>query len=128
MGVEIHLDWVGGAHTFALPIGQLRKLQQTTDAGPHELLIRMAQGNWRVDDLVEVIRLGLIGGGMTASEAGPLVLRLFEQHPLIDFREVAYRVIGAAVMGVEDDPVGESEGATMPPENGSSATSTVSEP
>ena len=122
--IRVTLNWVGGEHEFALPIGQLRAVQQNTNAGPEELLQRMARGAWRVDDLIEVIRQGLIGGGMKASEAGPMILKLFDQHPLAQFREVAYQILAAALVGVEDDPVGEPEGVTPPPENGGSAPST----
>lgn len=118
------LSWVGGEHEFALHIGQLRALQDNTQAGPEQLLRRMASGDWRIDDLVETIRLGLIGGGLPSGEAGPLVMRLFQQHPIIEFKSTAYQILGAALVGVEDDPVGEPQGATAPQENGNSAIST----
>lgn len=121
---KITLLWEGGEHTFALHLKELRALQDATDAGPEELLQRMSAGRWRVDDLFNTIRLGLIGGGMSATEAGPLVTRMFETHPLSLFKEPAYKIVAAALVGVEGDPVGEQEGATTPPKNGNSAAST----
>lgn len=127
MRCKIVLNWVGGEHTFALPIGQLRALQDSTSAGPEQLLRRMVNGEWRVDDLRETIRLGLIGGGLPNSEAGPLVAKVFDQHPLIDFRETAYRIIGAALVGPEDDQPGELAGVTTPaPKSGVSPDTTAS--
>lgn len=126
MSHRLTLTWPGGEHEFALGIGQLRAVQDATNAGPEELLQRMAAGKWRVDDLIAVLRLGLEGGGMAKAECGPLVLRLIELHGLIPFRETAFRVLGAALIGPGDDPVGESRGAVTLPEPGSSQSSTPS--
>ena len=51
----ITLQWVGGEHEFALPLGNLRPLQEHTNAGPEQLIRRMSSGDWRVDDLMEII-------------------------------------------------------------------------
>lgn len=126
MSHRLTLTWPGGEHEFALGIGQLRAVQDATNAGPEELLYRMAGGKWRVDDLIAILRLGLEGGGMPKAECGPLVLRMVELHGLIAFRETAYRVLGAALIGPGDDPVGEQTGESAPPENGASPASTSS--
>lgn len=120
------ITWVGGEHEFCLRIGELRKLQDSCAAGPEEVFNRLRLGTWRVNDLIEPIRLGLIGAGaMETKEAGPFVATLFDQHPKAEFKLVAIAIIGAALVGVSDDPVGEPEGAETPPsENGGSADST----
>lgn len=128
MSHRIHMTWPGGEHDFALALGQLRALQTSTDAGPAELLRRVAGGSWRVDDLIEILRQGLIGGGMAPKEAGQIVVRLFEQRGPLRFVEPAYRVLGAALVGPEDDPVGEPTGAPTPPDSGASPASTASAP
>lgn len=91
--------------------------------------MRLQTGNWRVNDLVEPLRLGLIGSGeKEAKEAGPLVTSLMEQHRLIDFRFAALALMGHALYGPEDDPLGEDEGVETPaPESGGSAPSTETE-
>lgn len=125
MGRRINLAWAGGEHDFELKLGQLRALQDACDAGPETLLRRMAAGDWRIDDLIETIRLGLMGAGMESKKAGPLVTRLFELYPLTEFRETAYRILGAALVGVEGDPVGEPLPApTATGENGDSPVTT----
>lgn len=124
-GHRIRLSWVGGEHDFALDLGKLRALQDACNAGPETLLRRMAAGDWRVDDLLETIRLGLAGAGMENKQAGPMVLRLMDIHPLTEFRETAYRILGAALVGVEGDPVGEKQPATgATGENGNSRVTT----
>lgn len=122
---EITINWIGGEHVFALKLGQLRALQTTCDAGPEQILNRIIQGAWRVDDLIEIIRLGLIGSEeFTAKEAGPFVTNLFSQHPIIEFKLPAQTALIAALVGVDGDDVGEPEGEVTPPANGSSASST----
>lgn len=123
------MTWVGGEHDFALDIGALRALQKACDAGPEQILHRITAGRWLVDDLFETIRLGLIGGGeVSEREARDLVGRLFDQHPLMAFRLTAQRILIAALVGPEDDRLGEATGAPPPPENGSSAASTATAP
>ena len=107
MSHKISLSWAGGEHDFALGLGQLRALQTACDAGPERILRNMASGDWRVDDVIETLRLGLMGAGMDTKTASGMVLRLVELHSWTEFKETAYRVLGAALVGVTDDPVGE---------------------
>ncbi|MEI4470922.1 gene transfer agent family protein [Frigidibacter sp. MR17.24] len=109
------LTWVGGEHDFDLRIGELRAIQSECDAGPMEIINALAYGSWRVDMPMSVLRHGLIGGGMDAKAARELVDRMFSAHPIGRFVVPAQYVLAAAVVGVEGDPVGEPEGATMTP-------------
>lgn len=124
--MKITLQWPGGEHDFALPIGQLRAVQDACDAGPMQIYAALRNGTWRLDMPMSVIRHGLIGGGMEPQEARALVSRMFEAHPLGAFIAPAALIIGSAVVGPGDDPVGEPEGETMEtsPQNGSSPAST----
>lgn len=121
------LNWPGGEHEFALRLGELRKLQDTCQAGPEEVLTRLRKGTWRVDDVIEPIRLGLIGGGMTQSDAGPLVVKIFQQHAIVEFRVAALSIMAHALYGPPDDTPEKPEGATAQTESGSSPPSTESE-
>ncbi|MBU3262061.1 gene transfer agent family protein [Roseovarius sp. PS-C2] len=121
----VRLSWVGGEHPFALPLGRLRALQENCNAGPEEVFNRLRLGRWHVDDVLEPIRLGLIGGGMPDGDAGPLVTRIADQGDLIGLKLTAIAVLASALFAPEDDPVGEGEGVTTSaPENGGSPTST----
>ncbi len=120
--------WVGGEHNFALTIGNLRALQECCNAGPNEVFERLRNGYWRVDDLFETVRQGLIGGGMKGAAASELVVRMFERHPLREFESIASAILLSALVGVEDDAPGELEGETLPPENGVSPESTATAP
>lgn len=123
----VRLTWKGGEHDFALRIGELRRLQDTCEAGPEQVLNRLMDGSWRVDDIIEPIRLGLVGSGeMTVTESGPLVTKLFDQHSRVEFKLTSLAVMVNALHGPEDDMPGEPEGEP-PLENGDSAKSTEPE-
>lgn len=124
------LNWRGGEHEFALRIGELRALQERLDAGPAHVLERLSNGHWRVDDVVETIRLGLIGGGLPGPDAARLVRMHVEEHPLAPAVPVAAGILLMALVGEADDapePPGENAAGLNPSraENGGSAESTV---
>lgn len=60
---RIVLPFADGAYAFALLAGQLRELEEKADCGPYELYRRLLSGAWRMSDVSETIRLGLICGG-----------------------------------------------------------------
>ena len=69
-------------------------------------VLRSVGGDWRVDDIREPIRLGLIGAGMTPTEAYLLVTRYVDGLPLTDNITLAADVLHHALVGEVDDPVG----------------------
>lgn len=104
--------WEGGEHAFKLGIGQLRALQSATDVGPLFLLGRIGGSQWFVDDILETIRLGLIGGGMDEAAAKKLVNRVFSDDNTSAFYKhvvLATRILRDAVMGERNDPVGDDD-------------------
>lgn len=121
---SITLNWPGGEHVFALRLGELRAVQDACQAGPEEIFTRLRTGVWRVDDVIAPIRMGLIGGGMPASEAGPKVTALFQQHPIFEFRITAMAIMAHALFGPSDDMPEKPQGATAAEESGSSTLST----
>ncbi len=107
---SITLTWADGEHVFRLAIGQLRQLQDKCDAGPQEIYARLMDGTWRVDDIRETLRLGLIGGGADPMKALSLITHYVDERPWIEGRKIAQSVILAALVGVSDDPVGKETG------------------
>lgn len=122
--------WPGGEHRFALRLGELRALQKNCDAGPEQIFNRLRSGVWRVDDIIEPIRLGLIGSGeMDAGRAGPFVIGLLAQYPPAQFKMTAIAIMSHSLLGDPDDPAGEAEaGEAKSPESGASPASTQSAP
>lgn len=127
---DIRIAWVGGEHAFRLPLGRLRALQVNCNAGPEEIFNRIRKGTWRVDDLAETLRQGLMGAGMAAEDAGPLVIGLMEKHPITDFKMTAYSVLAHALIAPEGDPVGKPDGVDLAETEapGASPASTEAEP
>lgn len=107
MMLSATLVWPGGEHPFRLALAQLEGLQQKTDAGPEWLLMRLRAGQWTATEAFEVLRFGLIGGGMDEAAAKRAVADAFDRHPLIAFKVPAMTVLLAALYGPADDPAGE---------------------
>lgn len=99
---SIALEWADSEYVFRLPLGQLRELQEKTDCGPLFLFNRIVAGQWRIDDLRETIRLGLIGGGMEPAKAHTLVKRYVDDRPFTESIKPAQAILGAALIGAPD--------------------------
>jgi Phage tail tube protein, GTA-gp10 len=123
---SVTLTWAGEERRFRLAIGQLRELQENinrnraTPIGPMSLYLLISKGDAWPDDLREVIRLGLIGGGTRLELVPGLLKRYAEDRPLLELVPVAQAVLGVALMGEPDDPVGKK------PQEAATATATAS--
>ncbi|AUQ62858.1 gene transfer agent family protein [Phaeobacter inhibens] len=60
-------------HTFALTDDMIAELERITDLGIGALYRNFAYAHFKLADLIEVIRLGLIGGGIAPERAAQLV-------------------------------------------------------
>jgi len=100
---KVSFDFGDGTYDFQLRIGELRELKDKTGAGPMELYQRIVNQKWHVDDCREILRLGLIGAGMTPLNALDFVRRYVEQRPLFESVSPAMTVLIAAIFGPEDD-------------------------
>lgn len=120
---DITLEFGGEERVFRLAIGQWRKIQETCDAGPAELLARLGPafvatrqglkfdqilalnllGTWRVEDVRQPILQGLLGANMPGPEALKLVREWVDERPLLECVGVAYQIVLAAVIGPEDE-------------------------
>jgi hypothetical protein len=110
---EVKFPWGDGEHAFRLGIGEIRQLQEVCDAGPPVIAQRLRNGLWRVDDIRETLRLGLIGAGLTQDRALGKIMRFVDNRPLQENALSAWIVLNAAIIGAEDEPVGKaSEDAT----------------
>lgn len=119
------------AREFRLGIGQLEELQERCDAGPEEIFNRLNTARWRLADIQQTLRLGLIGAGATVSQAAVLVERNAGPGNLIEWKDHCRAILFAAMAGAPDEEVdeggepGELKGETTAspaPNSGSVAT------
>lgn len=101
--------WAGGEHAFRLGIGELRAIEQKCDAGCAVVLMRLLSTSWKIDDVVQPIRLGLIGGGMPEREAQKEVDRALTLASPYAIAVTAAEVIRRFVMWETPDQPGEPE-------------------
>ncbi|UIK05004.1 gene transfer agent family protein [Neorhizobium galegae] len=109
---QITIPWADGDFTFRLGWGELAELQEKTEAGPYVVLHRLHSHQWRVEDISNVIRLGLIGGGFPAAEAMKKVRYYVENRPPLENHSVAVAILSAGLLGAPEEPVGEQEAPT----------------
>lgn len=107
---KITLAWADGDHMFRLGWGEIAELQEKTGAGPYVVLQRLYSGEWRVEYIAQVLRLGLIGGGMAPEAALKAVRFYVEQRPPVENLSFAISVLSAGLIGAPEEGVGE-EGA-----------------
>ncbi len=103
----IDQDFGDGTYCFRLGLSELEELERKRNLSIFEIVERLRLRTSRVSDMSEVLRLGLIGGGMSPVNAMALVRRYVDERPLDENRDVAYAVGLAGVMRlhtVEDAP------------------------
>lgn len=108
---SLELDWADGTYTFRLAWGELIKLQEECDAGPFEVLIRLSNNKWKVQEISHVMRLGLIGGGLEPAKALTMVRNYVETRPPLENLTFARGILGIALQGVPDEKPGEADAA-----------------
>lgn len=123
MQTHIDLKFADGTYTFALGLAQIHELQTKCKIGIGGLYARVIQGRlseditvghpayaaYHMDDLVEVVRQGLIGGGagmvdgqevkVGALRANELVERYLVPMPLVEQWNLAAAILFAKIEG-----------------------------
>lgn len=101
--------WPGGEHEFRLGIGELRAIEQRSDAGCAVVLMRLLGQAWKIDDVIGPIRLGLVGGGMAEKDAQKAVDAALEVASPYALAITSAEVIRRFIMWDGDDQSGELE-------------------
>lgn len=110
---KIQLVWADGEYTFRLGWGEIEALQEACDAGPWMILERLFSKQCLIGDISNVIRQGLIGGGLEPVSATKLVRTYVEKRPPAENLLFATVILQAAVQGADDEPVGEQPAASQ---------------
>lgn len=107
---RVELDFADGTYGFRLAIGELEELQEKTECGPYTLLRRLLSNDWKVGDVRETIRLGLIGDGVKPTEALALIRRYVDQRSdWLNNAMLAQAIVSAALIGAPEEAPGKSE-------------------
>lgn len=117
----VTLDWGDGEHHFRLAWGELINVQEACDAGPYVVLERLRNNTWLLNDIREVIRFGLIGGGAKPPEALRLVRTFVEKRPPLENLLTATAILTVGLMGAPEEDVGESSAADQASEPGTTS-------
>lgn len=138
IAAEVELKWADGVYLFALKLKQIEELQRLCGVGLGEIAQRLlVERRWYAGDVVETIRLGLVGGGTPAVRARELIETYVEGHPLADPRDpanhlmTAQAIITAAYFGVAeqtDEPEGKADAAADEKTAGSTSRRSTGKP
>lgn len=106
------------------------ELQDICNCGPQELLARFLNGTWRLTDLRETIRIGLIGAGMEPGAAQKLVKTYVDERPWMESLPTVKVIVMAALVGIPGDEPGKKAIAERTPteDRPSSETAALSVP
>lgn len=88
-----------GDRTFRLTPPLILELERITNAGIGGLSRRMFAGDFRHQELLETVRLGLIGGGETPQSAASLVATYAAPLPITELYAIALPVIETVMFG-----------------------------
>ncbi|WP_127111713.1 gene transfer agent family protein [Shimia sediminis] len=84
-----------GEHTFALTDDMITELERIADLGFGAFYLRSINMQFKLSDLVEVIRLGLIGGGTTPERAAQLTDTYARNRPIDELYPLAFDILDA---------------------------------
>lgn len=101
----VHYDYFAGERRrFFLPIfGELRQLQEKHDIGPMIFERAFRENFWKVEYIVDVIKYGLIGGGMKEAEADKLVIDTIEAGRILRYVGLAHNIMIVTLGPLEDE-------------------------
>ncbi|GAB1380451.1 gene transfer agent family protein [Pararhodobacter aggregans] len=89
-----HRAFFGDAnYPFALSDGMLAELEQITGKGASAVYVQLANLTYTAATLREIIRLGLIGAGMSPKEAKRLVEAYAVNTPLGELFPLAFEIL-----------------------------------
>lgn len=92
-----------GEKTFALPDPMIAELERLTDLGIGTIYMRAAKMQFKLADLVAIIRLGLIGGGSNPEQAARLVESYGTNRPIDELYPLAMDILDARWGGAEEN-------------------------
>lgn len=97
-------------YTLKFGVGEAEFIQERHDMGPQYALTVIGAGRWTVKLLVDVVYIGLVGGGLKPETARRIADRWVANRPWGEAAPLAQIILQAGVIGVPDEPPGKGEG------------------
>lgn len=95
-----HVAFFGdGEKTFALTMPMIAELERKAGVGIGALYQRLMSAQFFIADLIEVIRLGLIGAGTSPTDAQRLVDTYATDRPVMEIVPLALDIVEARWSG-----------------------------
>lgn len=114
--------FAGELRRFALPIfGEFRLLQDRHDLGPMGFEHVLRAGAWKVEHVSDVIKFGLIGGGMDEAEAARLVETTIQAGRLLKYVPLAHAIVLVALGPMDPETAPKKPPAARKPRTKKSA-------
>ena len=108
---KTRLEFGPDEQDFRLAFGELVELQEATGKGPGRIQLDLAENKWAARDISEVLRIGLIGGGMDPMKALAMVRRYC--HEIADWKNNQHRAFIILSNALQSE---EKAGKPQPPE------------
>lgn len=112
---SVELFFGDAEYKFRIGIGEFRELQEKVNSrriamglsatGPTTLANALRANDAWPDDVRDVLRIALVGGGMKPNAAHRLLVRYFDDRPPMEFYLTAFTVLMAAFVGVKGDEI-----------------------
>jgi hypothetical protein len=91
------------------------ELEQKCDSPIAIINARLVSGSYKVTDVRETIRIGLIGGGMDPAKALGLIRTYVDDRPLAESWIMARVIMGGLFYGFEEAPLNPPQAAADQP-------------
>jgi len=109
MSVSHRAFFGDGEHVFTLTDPMVQELERLTGSGIGSLFVRLVGNQFHLGDVLSIIRLGLIGGGMDPQRAQELVSAYGANAPFDTIFPLALDILTARWAGAEDEVENEPE-------------------
>ena len=96
---EFTAPFAGRDYTFRLDYPRAVELEDACGTGLFAVMRWIELGTWKTDTVREIIRLGLIGGGLPPLDSLSLVKRYVDTRPISESVELALRIVSGFVFG-----------------------------
>lgn len=96
---EMTLPWADGDYTFRLGFKEISQFEEKFEGSFLGYCTRMANGDAKFNEIREIVRLGLIGGGLEPPKALSLVRDYVEERPPSESLPIAILIARAGAFG-----------------------------